>query len=229
MHQTPTVAFVSIGQTPRPDITADFLQICGSAFRILELGALDDLPTEEIAGLAPRAGESDLIAKLRDGQVVYLSHDRLMPYMQKRIRQAEDARANWIIVACTGDFAELGSTSPLLLPNNILAHSVGSVLKQGDKLTVIVPTEGQIKEATERWSQRGYTVAKVFVEQPFADYHSLIDRLRNDATVQSTQGLIADCFGFGSAFMNAAAKVYQHPIFVSRLLIPHLLLATRSQ
>ena len=229
MHQTPTVAFVSIGQTPRPDITADFLQICGNTFRILELGALDDLPADEIAGLAPRAGESDLIAKLRDGQVVYLSHHRLIPYMQKRIKQAEDAQASWIIVACTGDFAELSSTKPLLLPNNILAHSVGSVLKKGDKLTVIVPTEGQVREATERWSQRGYIVAKVFVEQPFTDYQNLIDNLKNDATVQSTQGLIADCFGFGSPFMNAAAKVYQQPIFVSRLLIPHLLLATRSQ
>ena len=222
-----TVAFVSIGQSPRQDVVSDFQKVWGNTFNILDIGALDDLSHEEIKSLAPAPGESDLITKLRDGQAVYLSHHRLMPHMDQALEKACKGGADWAVVLCTGDFSNLKSSIPLLLPNPILAHGVESVLKPGDKLTVIVPTQGQVSEATERWFQRGFEVSKVIVESPFDNHQALFDVLKNDQIVQKTKGLIADCFGFDNTFMNSVAELYVKPIFISRKLISHLLLAIR--
>ena len=225
MGKVQTVAFVSIGQSPRNDVISDCKRICGDKFDILDLGALDGLSKKEVENLAPVPGESDLIAKLRNGQSVYLSHDRLMPYIELAVKKAIDGGADWTVVLCTGDFSNLISSVPLLLPNTILAHSVASVLKPDDKLTIVVPTPGQVIEATERWAARGFEVAKVIVETPFQDHHDLFETLKSDELVQSTQALIADCFGFDIAFMNEVSKYYEKPIFVSRILLFHLLLA----
>ncbi|WP_246588508.1 AroM family protein [Pelorhabdus rhamnosifermentans] len=223
-----TVAFLSIGQSPRQDVIGDFKKICGDTFHILDIGALDDLSIEEIQRIAPIPGESDLIVKLRTGQSAYVSHGKLMPYMQLAIQKAIKAGAEWIVILCTGDFSKLESSVPLLLPNTILAHSVASIFKAGDSLTVIVPTPGQASEAAERWSMRGFRVAKVIVESPFNDHQALFNVIENDSIVQDSQAIIADCFGFDMNFMKNAAVFYRKPIFVSRMLISHLLVATGS-
>ena len=225
MKKEQVVALISIGQSPRPDIAADFLRICGDSFQILEIGALDELSKDEIECLAPGAGESDLITKLRDGQTVYLSHDRLIPHMQQAIRKAEIAGADWIVVACTGDFPALRSSVPLLLPNDVLCNSAANVLQPGDRLAVIAPTVGQISEAEERWTSRGYSVEKVMVESPFSDHQALMDILKNDEKVLGAKGLIADCFGFDLLFAQRVAEFYPKPIFLSRKLICHFLLS----
>lgn len=222
-----TVAFVSIGQSPREDIVSDFDKLWGNTFRILEVGALDDLSPAEIKSLAPVPGESDLITRLRDGQAVYLSHERLLPYMEQALEKACRRGADKAVVLCTGDFSKLATPVPLLMPSQVLAHSVASVVKPGDKLTIVVPTQGQADEAAARWSERGFEVAKVIVESPFDDHRALFAVLKSDRTVQTTQGLIADCFGFGIAFMDSVAEFYDKPIFVARKLIAHLLLAIR--
>lgn len=226
MSTLPTIAFVSIGQSPRRDIISDFTALWGERMHILDIGALDELSLAEIKQLAPLPGESDLITRLRDGQSVFLSHDRLLPHMEKAIQKAAEWGAQCVVILCTGDFSTLHSPLPLLLPSEILAHSVASLLKAGDKLTVIVPTQGQIAEATERWSQRGYEVVKVICEEPFGEHKALLATLKMDQDIQNSQGLIADCFGFDLEFFNNVAKVYDRPVFVSRTLIAHLLLAT---
>ncbi|WP_371373829.1 AroM family protein [Sporomusa aerivorans] len=225
MKKVQTVACVSIGQSPRTDVTSDLKKVWGNTFNILDIGALDDLSHEEITSLAPVPGESDLITKLRNGQAVYLSHHRLIPHIEQALEKSCSGGADWAIVLCTGDFSHLKSSLPYLLPNPVLAHSVESILKPDDKLTVIVPTQGQVTEATARWSERGFEVSKVIVESPFANHQGLFKALKNDPALQKTQGLIADCFGFDIAFMNSVAEFYDKPIFISRKLISHLLLA----
>lgn len=220
-----TVALVSIGQSPRQDIAGDFEVLCGQTFRFLDVGALDDVSPEEIARLAPESGEADLITKLRNNQVVYVSHDRLRPYMEKALAKAADQGADWAVVACTGDFQGFKASLPVLQPNRILAHGIAGILNAGDALTILVPTQKQVREAAERWSQRGFTVDKIIVETPFGDHRALFDMLQHDPAVQGTQALIADCFGFGLAFGDSVAAFYDKPVFISRKLIGHLLLA----
>lgn len=219
------VAVISIGQSPREDIIADFRALCGREIAFLDIGALDGLSPETIAGLAPLPGEADLVTKLRDGRVIYLSHHRLRPYLELALANAAARGAERAVIACTGDFPGLKSPIPVLLPNEVLAAGVTGCLPPGANLAVVVPTPGQAGEAAERWSKRGFEVAKVIVQPPFDGYDALIATLRTDAAVRGTQALVADCFGFGLAFGAWVAKYYDKPVFIGRRLIGHLLLA----
>ena len=64
------VGLITIGQSPRVDITSDIKDVLGSQIEIVECGALDNLSHEEINALRPSEGEYILVTRLRDGSTV---------------------------------------------------------------------------------------------------------------------------------------------------------------
>ena len=63
----PTIGLVTIGQSPRVDLTPDLETLWQSRYTLLERGAQDDLSPEAIAKLAPAADETVLVSRLREG------------------------------------------------------------------------------------------------------------------------------------------------------------------
>ena len=58
---------ITVGQSPRTDVTDDIMGIFQGKVEILERGALDGLTVEDIDKLAPDAGEYVLVSRMRDG------------------------------------------------------------------------------------------------------------------------------------------------------------------
>jgi protein AroM len=216
-----TVGLVAIGQTPRDDLTREFAGLWNDAFAIVEEGALNGLGAAEIARLEPRRGESDLITRLADGRSVYVSHDRLTPYVQSAIDRVCRAGADIVIVACTGRFAELRADVPVVQPFDVLEHAVAPILPPGKTLLLVVPTEGQAGEAAERWKGRGYRPEPILVASPFADRAAL--RRDLDDAAKRVDGIVFDCFGFGSEFLESTPGRRGKPVFIARVLIARLL------
>ena len=79
----PTIGLVTIGQSPRVDLTPDLEDLWQSRYTILERGALDDLTPEAIAQLAPTAGETVLVSRLREGGCARMAEERLIPLVQE--------------------------------------------------------------------------------------------------------------------------------------------------
>lgn len=219
------IALVPIGQSPRPDVAGDFKHIWQDAVTILESGALDGVADDEILALKPRQGEAELITKLADGQTVYVSHRRLIPYIERAVERSAGQGAELAIVLCTGDFSAVKAGIPVLEPNEVMAGSVVSVLKPGAAVTVIVPTISQKEEAAARWEQRGLKVARMTVAAPFGGHEDCIREIRTDPCIQASDGIIGDCFGFDLHFKAAMAAVYSKQIFIPRLLMAHLVQA----
>lgn len=219
------VALISIGQSPRRDLTDDFENTCGTGFRFLDIGALDNLSMDQIAGLAPKAGEPGLITKLSNGRVIYVAHAKIQHYIEKALHKAVENGAKQAVIACTGEFSCQHPQLSVIIPNQVLASEVGGILKQGDKLAILVPMPGQVGEATRRWEKRGFSVSKTLVGNPFDNQQGLLEAICRDPVIQSTQALIADCFGFTIAFFNQAVQVYDKPVFLSRKLIGSRLLS----
>ncbi|MBP1764173.1 MAG: hypothetical protein H6Q65_1231 [Firmicutes bacterium] len=224
MKQRSRVALITIGQTPRPDLESDLSRLWNNQFEIVEEGALDGLNAVEIKSLEPAPGESDLITRLADGSSVYVSHHRLTPYIQAAIDRACEQRVNIVIIACAGGFDGLNADVPIIQPCNVLEHSVASVLAPGQSVAVIVPTQGQVKEASDRWSERGYLVKAVCVASPFEDKQKLVKRLTEDENVTTVDTIIYDCFGFGSDYITDLSGRYSGPTFVTRVLVAKLLM-----
>ena len=61
---------ITVGQSPRTDVTDDIMGIFQGKVEILERGALDGLTVEDIDKLAPDAGEYVLVSRMRDGSQV---------------------------------------------------------------------------------------------------------------------------------------------------------------
>ena len=61
------VGTVTIGQSPRVDVTPDLRRILGDGIELVESGAHDGLRRERIAGMAPREGDYVLVTRLADG------------------------------------------------------------------------------------------------------------------------------------------------------------------
>jgi len=223
MKQRTRVALITIGQTPRPDLVVDLSRLWNNQFEFVQEGALDGLEDGEIKSLEPTSGESDLITRLADGRSVYVSHHRLTPYVQAAIDRACTQRAAIVIIACTGGFDGLRADIPIIQPCNILEHSVAGVLTPGKSVAVVVPTQGQVKEASDKWSERGYKVKAIHVASPFEDRQQLINRLTEDAQVTTADSIIYDCFGFGSDYITDLSGSYGGPTFVARVLVAKLI------
>jgi protein AroM len=69
------IGILTIGQSPRPDVVGEFLNVFGSDYEILEKGALDDYSVEELRKRNVSDGERILVTKLVDGQEIKISHD----------------------------------------------------------------------------------------------------------------------------------------------------------
>ena len=59
---------ITVGQSPRTDVTDDIMGIFQGKVEILERGALDGLTVEDIDKLAPDAGEYVLVSRMRGRQ-----------------------------------------------------------------------------------------------------------------------------------------------------------------
>ena len=225
MQQRIKLALITIGQTPRHDLSSDLSALWGDAFDIVQEGALDGLNDAQIKSLEPTPGESDLITRLADGRSVFVSHHRLESYVQAAISRASLQDVQIAIVACTGEFEGLRADIPILQPHNILEHSVAAVLERGKSLAVVVPTDRQAGEARKRWSERGYDVRSVHVVSPFCDKGQRIAQLAGETPVTDADAIVYDCFGFGSECLADFSASYRGPKFIARVLIAKLLTA----
>src|SRR5437762_13665274 len=97
-----TVAFVTIGQSPRDDMLPEMLERIGPGIEPIEIGALDDLTDDAIARLAPRAGDQTLVSRLRDGREVTLGKSWTRQRLVE-IRDGLDRRGlDLTVLPCTG-------------------------------------------------------------------------------------------------------------------------------
>jgi protein AroM len=77
-----TIGMVTIGQAPRDDVVPAMRAFLPDGLRIVQRGALDDLPAHDIATYAVDPGETGIVTKLLDGTSVLLSHAKILPAMQ---------------------------------------------------------------------------------------------------------------------------------------------------
>src|SRR6185437_3179710 len=103
----PSLGVVTIGQSPRTDLTGELAAYLPAGTSLLECGALDDLGPAAIAALAPDADEDTLTSRLRDGSSVVLDRRRLVPRLEEAIAALEQQGTEVNLLVCTGTFPPL--------------------------------------------------------------------------------------------------------------------------
>jgi protein AroM len=202
-----TVGAITIGQTPRDDVTAELEKGLGPEIRVAQAGALDGLSRAEIDALAPLADADALITRLRDGGEVLVAKSRIVPRLQACLdRLADEADAS--VILCAGVFPAFRSTRPVVMPERCMGAMVDAVF-DGRRLGVIVPISQQRESYAARWSRVDPRVT-VVIASPYEEPARLIDAA--EALRRAGVSLVVmECMGFTSGMKQIVRDVTGAP------------------
>jgi len=155
------IGLLTIGQSPREDLTPEIKPLLLPHIEVVEYGLLDNLSPEEIKLLRPEMIEIPLVTRLRNGSQVQLSErkiSKLLPKAIDLVKTRMDVRAVGIL--CTNDFPKTKFPCPAIFPFDYLKFLINQILEVRN-LGVVVPLENQVEMAKEKWErEKTIVVAK---------------------------------------------------------------------
>jgi protein AroM len=216
------IGMLTIGQSPRTDILPGFLEILGEGYEVVEVGALDGLTLEDIERIDFRPDDYLLVSRMRDGTEIRITKRFVLPLVQGKIRELEEAGVDLSISMCTGSFPQFESRGLIVTPQEIIKGVLKGTLKRG-RLGVVYPAKEQRVKAESDYVREGVQV--------YADYLSPykgLDEIEQLAGRLSEQGLdlvLLNCFGFSSEVRRVVADRTGVPVIQSNALVARVLKA----
>lgn len=218
----PTIGLVTIGQSPRVDLTPDLEELWQSRYTLLERGALDDLSPEAIAELAPAEDETVLVSRLREGGCARIAEERLIPLVQEAITQV-GRQASAVFLLCTGEFPPIASSVPLFEPDRLLRNAVRGIIRPGQTLGVIVPEADQQEDIVRRWAK--YIDNPVITDfgSPYASDTELLECAAERLSQQNVDLIVLDCLGYSQKMKALVKAITGCPVIIPRTLVGRLI------
>lgn len=192
------VGLITIGQSPRTDITNGFREILEPYdVEIVETGVLDGLTFDQVrAQYWPGHSEEAAtiyVSRMRDGTEVKLLKSHVYRGVQQRITELE-SECDLIVVLCTGTFDGLSAAVPVVFPDEVL-HERVRTLGIARRLHVIAPTAEQKPFLTAKWAtavdKLSFTSSSPYQEFYLADVVA-------DISASRPEGVVLDCMGYRS-------------------------------
>lgn len=216
-----SLGIVTLGQSPRVDVTPEIGAILGDGVEIVEAGALDDADDAMIAALAPRADEVALVSRLRDGRGVELAKSRLLPLIEGAM-QGIAGRCDAILLLCSGKFPPLDTGGvPVYFPEPILHGAVRGLLHEGECLGVVAPLQSQARAAAAKWADVSPDVAGVCAS-PYGNDDDLRGALR-ELHERGATLIVLDCMGFAQRHSEVARRTIETSVVRAPSLIARVL------
>ena len=205
------IGAITIGQSPRVDVVPEMQQILGPDVEIVQAGVLDGLSPEEIAALAP-AGNGDseirrlrgspvLVSRLRDGSWVSMEEEKILPLVQKKIEQLENADVRFILMLCTGKF-----------PENFVCR----VPQLAGRIGILTPEASQLADSRRQWGAVAQQVT-VCCANPYAGAAGLT-AAAEQFVKDGAEICVLDCFGYTAQMKTRLEELTGLPAILPRTL-----------
>ncbi|WP_068986730.1 MULTISPECIES: AroM family protein [Lysinibacillus] len=143
------VGILTIGQSPRSDITPTFKEFFHDNIEIVERGALDSLKEAELLKVIAKKEKNITVSRLRDGRSIIISKRELLPLLQHELSKLEQ-EVDMVIVLCTDDFPTLTCEKPIFYPGRIVTQVIAAMADQPN-IGLIVPLEEQRRIILNKW------------------------------------------------------------------------------
>ncbi len=210
------LGILTIGQTPRPDITDDLAQLLPPEIQLAEFGVLDGMTPRQVREELGYTGGELLVTRMgRQKEQVRLSGGKVMVRMQDCIRRAQRDGADVLLLACTGVFPDYEHRVPLLRPDACQREQTAA-LAAGRPVGVLIPNESQRDQIAGWWSFAGVGEPLVAVAEPFSGNAEEAVRAAQALKVAGACVLCMDCFGYTLLQQQAAAKATGLPTVLPR-------------
>jgi protein AroM len=215
-----TIGFATIAQSPREDVVPGMMGFFPVETRAVERGCLDGLSPDEIAALGPDAGEVGIVARLKNGGSTLLSHQKILPIMQRCVDELiRDEGADLIVILCGADWTAIQADRLVVNPGRVFPGVVGS-LAFGRRLGIIKPSAGQIEQERTRYQSLGIE-AIVTSASPYAG-EARLDLARNAAEELREAGcdlVWMTCIGMDAAMRDVVAAVVDRPVILAQAIL----------
>lgn len=207
------IAFLFIGQTPRPDTMTEMNGYL-PGFTIAEYGALDGLEAHTIQEeYRPMHKEDLLITRLRDGTDVQVSEQRLMGRLQQKLEQAAGEGAQLCVLMCTGSFPNLKCAVPILTMDEVF-HRRLTLPESVERIGLIVPLEGQREPFAAQYRHLNREVLSAAASPYGDDAH--ICREAEKLKKLGADCICLDCMGYNSAQAQQVTGATGLPVYTPR-------------
>jgi protein AroM len=202
-----TIALLTIGRSPRPDIRADIESKLGGRFQIVESGALDRASDAEIAKMTPTEPDDALLASIGGDQQATVSKKTIAEQLRTEVARL-DHQIDVAVILCTGIFPPLG-------PPRKVAQ-VGQLLMQAARdhgpvrcLGVMVPIEEQADLNKRLWSDHAQHVVTA-VASPYQGTSGIIDSARQ-LSLKGAELIVMSCMTYSEAMRRAVSEATSRP------------------
>lgn len=211
------VGVLTIGQSPRTDVTPSIQNILGENVEIIEAGGLDSISNDGMGAIAPEGKDVTYISKLRSGLSVKIGKSKLLPLLQQELHQLEK-EAEVVIMLCTGDFPTIHARKPVIFPDKVLNSTVKALIEDG-KLGIIIPLEEQRHSLVRKWHQTNLELI-VEVASPYepSDIGGAARKLKE----QGAKLIVMDCLGYNELHKEEAATGSGLPVLLPRTLVARI-------
>jgi protein AroM len=213
------IGLITIGQSPRTDVTPILRDMLGSEVELIEKGALDGLARKEIEKLAPTARDYVLVTRLRDGTSVKVARRQIIPRVQKRIEELEDLGVDFTMFLCTGEFPSLKAKKPLIMPEKLISNIVQCV--KGGKIGIVVPEREQIPQIKRKWKGKGLSIV-ITSANPYGESKAFEESAKFLAE-ENVDLVVLDCIGFTPKVTEIFRRLTGKPVLLPQTLLAHLL------
>jgi protein AroM len=206
------IGLITIGQSPRDDVTRDLFSITGKGVEFVEKGALDGITMDEIENLKPEKEDFPLITRLRDGSSVVVGKRKIAPLIQSMIEEMENLRVKACALLCTEEF-EVKSNILFLIPSKLIFNLITSLLSKGN-LFVFVPMKEQMENAKRKWERTGLNVS-VEVLNPYSSSQNI------DKVKERVKGdlIVFDCIGYSLDLKSRIQEITGKPAILPRSIL----------
>lgn len=214
------VGLVTIGQSPRTDVTPTLREIVGSEVEFIEKGTLDGLTKKEIGRFAPTARDYVLVTRLRDETSVRVAKRHILPRIQKCIQELEKTNVDLMLLLCTGEFPEIKTKKLLIMPDKLISSTVWAIVNRG-KLGVVVPERKQIPILRRKWKNR-----RVSLILTTANPYGNIKTSEKAATFLARKNvdlIVLDCIGFTPKTKELFRNLTKKPIILPQTILGRIL------
>jgi protein AroM len=211
------LGLLTIGQSPRSDLSGAITQALPADVAVLHAGVLDEMSREDIAAEFPVSpATAPLITRLRDGSAVSLGAAAVESGLQRKVDSLEQQGADAIVVLCTGRFEALRARhAQLIEPDHVVTMTVASLIGHA-LLGIIVPLPDQVDQSREKW-KRQLSRSPVFAAaSPYDDDPGALIHAACLLKKQGARALVLDCMGYSALHKRALqSSGIDLPIFVS--------------
>jgi protein AroM len=205
------VAFVTIGEAPRPELVAGITRHLAAPPAITEFGALDELDDGAIRAMAPADGEERLVTQRRDAREVVVAKAAMQRRLEHLFAAVDGRGFDLIVLLCTGHFAPFALRTPLLEAQSVVDHFTDGLTYGVATLGVMVPHPEQcagfhgIGDKRIRATHASPYAAPRFTEAA--------------RELRDTDAVVMHCMGYDAAMQREVAAVTGRPVLLARRLV----------